>query len=214
MKPGSTSYFSGVLGSFPFPRLSRIGLRTSTLGKKGSTVLALCVLLGTGCQTVPSSQVDRSELADRAQSAIRAFKDSDPSMQTEFFDTAVAYAVLPSVGKGAAGYGGAFGRGLVYENGVMVGYCSMTQATVGIQLGGQVYKEIIFFKDRAALAEFKRNDLAFSAQASAVAAAADAATTADYNDGVAVFTLDSKGLMFEASLGGQKFEYVPASEIE
>lgn len=214
MKRGFASYLSLVMGRFPFPRLSSIGPFRSTSGRRSSVVLALCVLLATGCQTVPSSQGDRSELADRAQSAVRAFKASDPSMQTGFFDTAVAYAVLPSVRKGAAGYGGAFGRGIVFENGAMVGYCSMTQGTVGIQLGGQVYKEIIFFKDKAAFAEFKRNDLAFSAQASAVAATADAAANADYSDGVAVFTIDSKGLMFEASVGGQKFEYVPASEIE
>ncbi len=63
-------------------------------------------------------------------------------------------------------------------------------------------------------AEFKRNDLTFSAQASAVAAEAGVAATADYSNGVAVFILDSKGLMFEASVGGQKFEYVPNSEVE
>lgn len=158
--------------------------------------------------------MDRSHLAEKAGATVQAFKNSDPSMQSEFFDTAVAYAVFPSIGKGAAAYGGAFGRGLVYEAGEKVGYCSVTQATVGFQLGGQVYKEIIFFKDRASFAEFKRNDLAFSAQASAVAAKADAAATADYSDGVAVFTLDSKGLMFEASIGGQKFEFVPVGEVE
>lgn len=182
--------------------------------KSLSVVLALCALLGVGCQTVPSSQMDRSELTTKARNAVQAFKDSDPTMQTEFFDNAVAYAVFPSVGKGAAGYGGAFGRGIVYENGLAAGYCSMIQATVGLQLGGQTYKEIIFFKDKAAFAEFKRNDLTFSAQVSAVAAKSGAAAAADYSNGVAVFILDSKGLMFEASLGGQKFEYVPNSEVE
>lgn len=177
-------------------------------------VLAVGFLLISACQTVPSSDLDRGQLAEKAQAAVQAFKKSDPSMQSEFFDTAVAYAVFPSVGKGAAGVGGAFGRGLVYEAGEMVGYCSVTQATVGLQLGGQVYKEIIFFKDKASFSEFKRNDLAFSAQASAVAARADAAANADYNDGVAVFTLDSKGLMYEASIGGQKFEFVPRDEVE
>lgn len=158
--------------------------------------------------------MDRSQLAEKANAAVQAFKDSDPSMQSEFFDTAVAYAVFPSIGKGAAGYGGAFGRGMVYEAGEVVGYCSVTQGTIGLQLGGQVYKEIIFFRNKASFAEFKRNDLAFSAQASAVAAKADAAATADYHDGVAVFTLDSKGLMYEASIGGQEFEFVPKDEVE
>lgn len=214
MSTGLALYLVGFGKLFPSKSLSARDARPSRKSLPVVLVLVLGVLFGVGCQTVPSSQLDRSDLATRAQNAVQAFKNSDPSMQTEFFDTAVAYAVFPSVGKGAAGYGGAFGRGIVYENGLAVGYCSMTQATVGIQLGGQTYKEIIFFKDKAAFAEFKRNDLTFSAQASAVAAEAGVAATADYSNGVAVFILDSQGLMFEASVGGQKFEYVPNSEIE
>lgn len=211
MKLSSVLHLSGtVVPSLMSAAPHRLVLRQGrVLG-----ALALCFLFASGCQTVPSSQMDRSQLAEKADAAIQAFKKSDPSMQAEFFDTAIAYAVFPSVGKGAVGYGGAFGRGMVYEAGAAIGYCSMTQATIGLQLGGQVYKEIIFFRDKASFAEFKRNDLAFSAQVSAVAAKADAAATADYHDGVAVFTLDSKGLMYEASIGGQKFEFIPKDEVE
>ncbi|MDX1626502.1 MAG: YSC84-related protein, partial [Wenzhouxiangellaceae bacterium] len=131
-----------------------------------------------------------------------------------FFDRSAGWAVFPSVGKGGAGYGGAFGRGVLFsDGGALLGYCSLTQATIGFQLGGQVYKELIFFEDRAALAEFRAGDLAFSAQISAVAATAGAAKSADYRNGVAVFILDTKGLMYEASVGGQKFEFVPLDAV-
>jgi lipid-binding SYLF domain-containing protein len=83
------------------------------------------------------------------------------------------------------------------------------QATIGFQLGGQAYREIIFFKDQKALDHFTSGNFEFSAQASAVAVTAGAATDADYSDGVAVFTLPKGGLMYEASVGGQKFSYDP-----
>jgi lipid-binding SYLF domain-containing protein len=176
-----------------------------------AAVLAVAI---TGCATVPGSDLDREHLRERADAALGDFRDADPSLSRTFFESAAGWAVFPSVGKGGAGYGGAFGRGVVYERGRPVGYCSLTQASIGFQLGGQVYKELIFFEDQAALAEFKAGDLAFSAQVSAVAATADAAKAANYRRGVAVFLLDSKGLMYEASVGGQKFEYVPFDQVD
>ena len=95
------------------------------------------------------------------------------------------------------------------EGGEVVGYCDLAQATIGFQLGGQVYSEIIFFEDSVSLDAFKAGTFEFAAQASAVAASADASVNADYEHGVAVFTLSGKGLMYEASIGGQKFDYTP-----
>jgi lipid-binding SYLF domain-containing protein len=175
---------------------------------------ALVALAIAGCSTVPGNELDREHLRERAAAALQSFRDADPSLEQSFFQSAAGWAVFPSVGKGGAGYGGAFGRGVVYDGGSPVGYCSLTQASIGFQFGGQVYKELIFFKDQAALAEFKAGDLAFSAQVSAVAATADAGLAANYRNGVAVFLLDSKGLMYEASVGGQKFEYVPFNEVD
>lgn len=177
-------------------------------------MLAVIVMTASGCATVPDSGLEREHLRERAEQALERFRESDPSLENSFFRSSAGWAVFPSVGKGGAGYGGAFGRGVVYAEGRPVGYCSLTQASIGFQFGGQVYKELIFFEDSAALAEFRAGDLAFSAQVSAVAATADAGKAANYRNGVAVFLLDSKGLMYEASVGGQKFEFVPFDEVD
>lgn len=152
----------------------------------------------------------RQAMVERAETTVAEFKEADPSMSA-FFDSAAGYAVFPSVAKGAAGVGAARGKGVVYQGGNVVGYATLTQGTVGFQLGGQTYREIIFFQNRAQLETFKAGDFAFSAQASAVAASKGAAANADYADGVAVFTMEKGGLMFEASIGGQKFSFTPAN---
>ncbi len=116
---------------------------------------AAALLIAGGCATVPGSDIDREHLRERAQAALDDFRKADPSLEDSFVESAAGWAVFPSVGKGGAGYGGAFGRGVVYAGGEPVGYCSLTQASIGFQLGGQVYKELIFFEDQAALAEFR-----------------------------------------------------------
>ncbi len=161
------------------------------------------------CETAPTTQSGKSELEAKASATVSRFQATDPSMSKHFFSTAKAYAVFPSVGKGAVGVGGAYGKGVLYQGGVVVGFCDLSQASIGFQLGGQAYSEIIFFEDELALQNFKSGSLEFAAQASAVAAASDASANADYDHGVAVFTLAGKGLMYEASIGGQKFSYQP-----
>jgi lipid-binding SYLF domain-containing protein len=115
--------------------------------------------------------------------------------------------VFPTVGKGAVGVGGAYGRGVLYEGGVVTGYCDLTQGSIGLQLGGQAYSQIIAFSTAEALTLFKTGNFAFDAQATAVALKSGAGANAKYSNGVAVFTMDESGLMFEASIGGQKFSY-------
>ncbi len=125
----------------------------------------------------------------------------------QLFDSASGYAVFPTVGKGAIGVGGAYGRGQLFEDGQVGGFCDLTQGTIGFQLGGQAYSELIFFETATALTRFRRGNFAFAAQASAVAATAGASADADYESGVIVFTMAKGGLMFEASVGGQKFNF-------
>ncbi len=137
---------------------------------------------------------------------ISNFKRQDPDLKV-FFDKAWGYAVFPTVGKGGIGIGGAWGRGRVYEQGHYTGDTTLTQLTVGFQLGAQAYSEIIFFRDKQALARFIEGNFELGAQASAVAATAGASADADYSDGVAIFTMARGGLMYEASVGGQKFSY-------
>jgi len=143
-----------------------------------------------------------------SRQAIAEFKKADPSLQ-RFFNAAHAYAVFPSVGKGGLWIGGAYGDGVVFKNGRIVADTSLTQVTIGLQLGGQVYREIIFFRDAKTFNDFKRGNFELSAQASAVAASMGASADADFEKGVAVFTLAKGGLMYEASVGGQKFDYKP-----
>lgn len=140
--------------------------------------------------------------------AILKIKAADPGIQ-RFFDRSVGYAVFPGVGKVGFVVGGAYGRGLVIVDGEVDGYTTMTQATIGLQLGGQKYAQFIFFKDQVALENFKRGNFEFGAQVSAVAVTAGASADTSYDSGVAVFTHAAGGLMVEGSVGGQKFTYAP-----
>jgi lipid-binding SYLF domain-containing protein len=146
------------------------------------------------------------DLHTKVLNTIEAFKKTDPGIQ-KFFDSAVGYAVFPSVAKGAIGIGGAHGSGELLVGDSAVGKSTLTQVTVGLQLGGQSYSEIIFFEQDNTIDGFKKGDFAFSAQASAVAVKSGASTTAAYRNGVAVFTQAKGGLMYEASIGGQKFSF-------
>jgi len=141
-----------------------------------------------------------------AREAVAEFKKADSKLGA-FFKKSYGYAVFPSVGKGAVGIGGAYGKGTVFQQGEPVGSTSLTQVTLGIALGGQAYRQIIFFKDKATLDTFKAGNFEFSAQASAVAVKEGASADADFDKGVAVFTMAKGGAMFEASIGGQKFSY-------
>lgn len=173
------------------------------------TLAILMLVLQAGCSSAPkSASAGRSRIAD-AKLTIERLKQADPAISDSFFKSAKGWAVFPDVGKGGIGIGGAYGKGVLFENGSVAGYCDLAQASIGFQLGGQVYSEIIFFEHKHALNEFKSGTFEFAAQASAVALTADASVNADYEHGVAVFTLSGKGLMYEASIGGQKFDYTP-----
>jgi lipid-binding SYLF domain-containing protein len=165
-----------------------------------------------GCSTAPKSEAKRENLETEVQTAIQTTKNADPGLQ-KFFDTAAGYAVFPKVGKAAWVVGGAYGKGILYENRQPVGYCDMTQATVGLAYGGQAYTEIIFFETPEALNKFKTGNLAFAAQASAVAVKSGASANAKYANGVLIFTRGEAGLMVEASVGGQKFSYQPFGTV-
>ena len=171
--------------------------------------LALLALFVIGCQTTPPTEAKRETLDDESRAALNRFQREDPDLKN-MLDSAYGYAVFPNIGKGGAIVGGAYGRGIVYEQGRMVGYADVRQATIGAQLGGQTFAETIVFQNKEAMDKFKANQLTFSATASAVAIKAGAAKTARYSHGVAVFTMPNGGLMFEASVGGQQFTYTSA----
>ena len=146
-------------------------------------------------------------LADEYSDAADAFRKA--SQSASFFSNAYGYAVFPTIGKGGIGIGGAHGNGVLFENGQPVGKVTMNQVTVGAQLGGQEFAEIIFLETPRNVSDLKFGKTKFSAEASAVALSEGASAKAKFTDGVAVFTATKGGMMFEASVGGQKFKYTP-----
>ena len=151
---------------------------------------------------------EAEEYHAKAQEAIAEFKGNDPSVQ-RFFDAAPGYVVIPTVGKAGFGIGGARGKGILYEGDAITAIVTLSQLSFGFQWGGQAYSEFLFFEDAAALTDFKRGNYELGAQASAVAITAGASADAEFNGGMAIFTQAKGGLMYEASVGGQKFKVEP-----
>ncbi len=168
-----------------------------------STILFAVILLMT---VVSFAQSKKEKIITDASAAKAEFIKTDPKMAGNF-ETAYGYVIFPNVGKGAVGVGGASGNGVAYEQGAKVGMAKLTQVTIGFQLGGQSYREVIFFESKKDMDRFKENKIELSAQVSAVAAAAGASANAKYVEGVMVFTMQKGGLMYEASVGGQKLKY-------
>ena len=166
-------------------------------------------------------------LADKYSETTQLFKDAGQS--GAFFGKSYGYAVFPTIGKGGLGVGGAYGEGRVYEKGKYVGDTKMSQLSIGFQAGGQGYSQIIFFQDKRALDEFRSGNFEFGANVNAVVITAaasgtastagasagasggkkDATTAGEYHKGMAVFQIVKGGLMYEASVSGQKFSYKP-----
>ena len=171
-------------------------------------IIGFMLLLGllSQAQAWDPDPADKQQLEVKA--AILGLLEKDPGMQS-WFDNSAGFAVFPKVGKGGIGIGGAYGRGLVISAGQVAGRTSLSQISIGLQLGGQAYSEFIFFYDQTALNDFKRGNFELGAQASAVAVTAGASADASYNKGVAIFTNVTGGLMYEASVGGQKFSFEP-----
>jgi len=145
---------------------------------------------------------------DEANATIKEFKEMDPGM-ANFFTSATGYAVFPGIGKGGLGIGGAAGKGTLYKGGTPVSDTKMSQVTIGFQAGGQKYAEVIFFENMGTYNDFVSGDFEFAAQVSAVALTSGVSADAAYKDGLLVVTMAIGGLMYEASVGGQKFKVTP-----
>ena len=164
--------------------------------------------------------------ADKFTDTIEVYKKSE-SVQP-FFKSGYGYAVFPTVGKGGMVIGGAYGKGQVYRGGKVTGETSLIKATIGFQLGGQAFSEMIFFEDKRAYDDFTSGNFEFDASASAVAITAGAQAKAgtegstasasagpatgkqagsSYRKGMAIFVHIKGGLMYEAAIGGQKFNF-------
>ena len=148
------------------------------------------------------------EIRSDATEAIAEFIEADWQMEKRFQES-YGYVVFPNVGKGGLGIGGSAGNGVAYSAGVEIGMAKLSMVTIGLQAGGQAYREVIFFENKKSMDRFKENKFEVAAQVSAVAATAGASADADYTDGVLIFTMQKGGLMYEASVGGQKLTYNP-----
>ena len=163
--------------------------------------------------------------AEEDKAALKKLLQSD--VVARFHESAYGYAVFPTIGKGGMGIGGAHGTGRVYSKGKKLGDVSMTQLSIGLQLGGQAYRQVIYFEDARALKEFTSGSFEFGAQAEAIAITASAGVQAGtegtsasanenqtekaaYHKGMIVFTMGKGGLMYQASIGGQKYKFTPA----
>jgi len=146
------------------------------------------------------------KLEEEAGSALSLMIEKTPKLKT-FKTKAFGYVVFPKITKAGIGIGGAAGNGIVYQNNNVIGSSKLKQASIGLQLGGQQYSEVIFFETKEAFEHFTNGNLKFDAQASAVALKEGASINMAYRNGVAVFTRTKGGLMYEASIGGQHFTY-------
>lgn len=168
-----------------------------------STVLTLAVLV-----PAQAGEVENEKLAREVQAAITSLNARDSTFEAAL-KKAHGYVIFPRAGKGGFIVGGAGGDGEVYEDGRLIGRASLSQVTVGAQIGGQVFMEVILFENEAALNRFKDNEWKWSAQISAVAAEEGVGQKARFTNGAAIIILPVGGLMAEVSVGGQKFEFFP-----
>ena len=148
-------------------------------------------------------------LHEDVQATLERLQQEDPGLK-QLLEDAHGYAVFPSVGKASLVVGGAFGKGEVFEKGKLVGYAGIGQLTLGVQVGGETFSEIIAFENEQALERFKAGKLRWAANAAAVLVKAGAASSANYEKGAAVFVYADGGMILELAIGGQKFMFKPA----
>jgi lipid-binding SYLF domain-containing protein len=170
--------------------------------------LVLTVVAGllVSCATAPASRAEQNTLLTDSATALKRMSAEDPGVAA-LVQRGYGYAMFPTVTKGGLVVGGARGQGVVYERGRHVGYCDLTQGSVGLQAGAQTFSELLVFENKAALDRFKAGQLTFAADASAVVLKTGVAADARFIDGVAVVVSPIGGAMLEAALGGQQFTY-------
>ena len=156
--------------------------------------------------SIQAQDKDAEKLLSESDKSKTEFIKTDPSMAA-LFESSYGYVIFPKIGKGGFIVGGSGGEGIIYEKGKAIGVVKTGQVTVGAQVGGQTYREVIFFENEDPLTRMKASKMEFSSQLSAVAVKSGVSKNAKYTDGVAVFTQDLGGLMAEATVGGQKFKY-------
>jgi len=180
-------------------------MKTKNIAGILKSILLCSIILITTIANAQYSSKNKRMIAD-SKSAINAFTKADADMKKRF-DESYAYVVFPNVGKGGLGVGGAFGNGIVFQKKATIGTAKLSQVSIGLQAGGQGYREVIFFENKSNFDNFKENKLKISAQISAVISASGASANANYAEGILIFAQPKGGLMYEISVGGQTFNY-------
>lgn len=193
--------------------------------RKGLMLLLVMLLFSSGMSIYAQDDDDdyddnneQEQMVDKDKKAqlIRDAKDSKDAFISnsnnlaELFDSAVGYVIFPNVGKGAYILGGAAGNGVLFENGKVQGFAELRQIDIGLQIGGQAYRQAILFQTKSELEQFKEGNYSLSGNASAVILEQGKAKNVEFNNGRAIVTMPKAGAMVEVSVGGQKFEYADA----
>ena len=158
-----------------------------------------------------SQQKKTTTIEERATATLKRLEEKDPGLK-QLLKKAYGYAVFPSVGKASLVVGGSYGHGAVYERGKFIGHATISQFTVGVQVGGDTFTEVLVFENKPALERLRHGKMAFAADASAVLVKAGAAAARGFSNGVAAYAYASGGMLIEAAIGGQKFTFKPAGE--
>ena len=164
------------------------------------------------CLSAPAMAEWQADTSDKKQAsaakAIANFHEKLPQIES-YFEEAYGYAIIPGITRVAIGFGGAYGRGLVVEGDRLIGRTSFSQLSSGIQLGAKYFSMIVFFKDQAALDDYKKSQLQFLGYAGVDLATFGVSGNPAYNEGVAMFAINRFGLMGEFSYSGARFKYKP-----
>ncbi|MFT5229062.1 MAG: lipid-binding SYLF domain-containing protein [Ulvibacter sp.] len=168
---------------------------------KLGTLVAFALITMT---SIAKTKAIDNDLTKESKAVLQEMIDNSWVLQS-LHDQSYGYAVFPKVTKAGIWLGGAASTGVVFEKQQVVGTTKLKQLSFGAQLGGQQYSEIIFFENKVAFDRFMNNKLKLGAQASAVALKSGTSIDVSYSKGVAIFTQPIKGLMYEASVGGQHF---------
>ena len=173
-----------------------------------SGALTVAMLMITGCSTAPKTQAEKRGLVAEADATLASMTAKDSSLR-DMVDRSAGYAIYPNVGAAGAIVGGAYGRGVVFQNGRPVGFTELNQGSVGAIIGGQTYSQLIVFQDEPALMRLKAGNFDIGAEASAVALKAGVAAATRFEDGIAIFQDPKGGLMAAAAVTGQKLNFQP-----
>jgi lipid-binding SYLF domain-containing protein len=140
--------------------------------------------------------------------ALERFYKELPGSQA-FIKKAKAILVFPSVIKAGIGLGAEYGEGAMRIDSKTVDYYNTMSASIGFQLGAQAKSIVMLFMENTALKEFRKNDGWKVGVDGSVAlinlGMGDSLDTTNVKDPIVAFVFGQKGLMYNLTLEGSKF---------